>query len=623
MILFFLCVLGINQNQFDAATAVLRSYFNCDNTVATVGSRYYEPSEMACGARLRYLNNYEIQYTRGDIIIGDQAAETLYVTGYFYNNGNIIIINDGVLNVKNADFNLDGNIMISNSGKAFIDSSSAKFLQHYIYQYIISVVDSGYFSLTNADTRFNGYPINVFLQGDARIFMDNVVNQDWITAVIFERGNVFLNDVGITGEWLFDHSTYAEFHNVNNLLTWYFFNDSSLVDFVFPAGDTVYGYYFDSTLSGVSGVGYHVEIDSSTDCMWAVIPLRGSDITINDSELRVTGLMFEGVDSFDISGLVNGLHYNDYVLPITDRNYHLINTSVQTWNLYPSDSSYVHLTSSIFGELCGFANSYTVIENAFCDGSGGHIEASSNAFVCVVLSSIMTDVITKDHGICFLGYCSMPLGHIWITGSSVGIIVNSQFPEEPVVSDTSIVFVAAVTAPSEASVDDTVGIIGSAWVDVGPYQPLDFDHYQLFYRLAGDSVWSPVAGQRYVEVRWDTLDYWNTAGLVPGDYEVRLVLKDTAGDSVEALKQIRLTAQTVVEKRFPPVLSPGVEVKRLGPRLFYIDRGISKVMIDIYDITGRKVHQLREDERYWKAPGSGIYFLKGGDTPLSEKLVAF
>lgn len=622
MILFLLCVLTIDQNQLDAAMELMRDYSNRENTVTTE-VRYSELRESPCRAPMQYLHDYEIPYTRDDIIIGDQAAETLYVSGYFYNHGNIIIINDGVLNVKNADFNLDGNIMINNSGKALIDSSSVNFLQHYIYQYAIVATDSGYFSMTNSSSRFNGYPINLNLQKSARLYMDNVVHEDWITAVIFENGNVVLNNVGICGEWLFDHSAYAEFHNTRTLLTWYFLGDSSYIDFTFPPGDTVYGFYFDSTLSNISGINYHVEIDSAVDCMWAAIPLKGSDVTIRDSELRVTGLMFEGVDSFDVSGLVNGLHYNDYLLPIADRNYHLINTSVQTWNLYPFDSSYVHLTSSIFGELCGFADSYTVIENAFCDGSGGHIEASSNAFVFVVLSSIMTDVITKDHGICFLGYCSMPLGHIWITGSSVGIIVNSQFPEEPVVFDTSIVFVAAVTAPSEASVDDTVGIIGSAWIDVGPYQPLDFDHYQLFYRPAGDSVWSPVAGQRYVEVRWDTLDYWNTAGLVPGDYEVRLVLKDTAGDSVEALKQIRLTAQTVAEKRFPPVLSPGVEVKRFGPRLFYIDRGISKVMIDIYDITGRKVHQLGEDERYWKAPGSGIYFLKGGDTPLSEKLVAF
>ncbi len=55
-----------------------------------------------------------------DLIIGDTPAETLSVTGYFYHEGNIIIINDGVLRVKNADFNLDGNIYIINQGEAAV-----------------------------------------------------------------------------------------------------------------------------------------------------------------------------------------------------------------------------------------------------------------------------------------------------------------------------------------------------------------------------------------------------------------------------------------------------------------------------------------------------------------------
>lgn len=618
MILFLLSFLTVEQNILDRANEVMKVYYkNPVNIEFNYGPQQHYPAQ----ALARYLHPSELNYTRGDIIIGDQAAETLYVAGYFYNNGNIIIINDGVLIIKNADFNLDGNILINNSGRALIDSSSVNFLQHYIYQYGIVVTDSGYFSMTNSNSRFNGYPINLNLQKYGQLDMDNVVHNDWITAVIFENANVMLNNVGICGEWLFDHNAYAEFHNTNTLLTWYFLGDSSYLDFTFPAGDTVYGFYFDSTLSNVSGIDYHVEIDSATDCMWAVIPLRGSDATIRNSELRVTGLMFEGVDSFDVSGLVNGLHYNDYVVPIVDRNYHLVNTSVQTWNLYPFDTTYVHLTNSIFGELCGYASSYTIIENAFCDGSGGHIEASGDALVFVAASSIMTDVISKEHGIIFLGYCSMPLGRIWITGASFGVLVNTQFPEDPIVRDTSIVFVGAITAPSEASVDDTVGIIGSAWIDAGPYQPLDFDYYQLFYRLATDSTWIPVADARYTEVRRDTLDYWNTVGLSAGDYDLRLLLKDTAGDSIEVLKRVRLLTQPVAEDQSSKEAGYGFEVRLMNGRLFYIKTASLHPVIDIYDILGRRIKQLKKNENYWQAPGSGIYFIKLRPTGRTKKIV--
>jgi hypothetical protein len=381
---------------------------------------------------------------RAELIIGDTPAETLSVSGYFYNQGDIVIVNDGVLEVKNADFNLDGNIFIANHGKATFDSSDVNIVQHYIYQHLLFVSDSAYCSITNSETSFSGYQLSVSIAFDGEFNMQNVTNQDWITAGVQHTASVTLRNVdGYTGEWLFLDDCYAQFKHVDYLLTWYFFPPSSVVDFDFPEDDTLYGFYLDSTLANVSGVGYHVEIDSSTDCMWATIPLRGSDVTVRDSELRVTGLMFEGTDTFAISGLVNGLDYSDWVLPVSDRTYRLINTSIQTWNLYPDDTTNITLSSSIFGELCGFTDSYTTIQNAFCDGTGGHIEAAHRSFLAVYTSSIFADVISKDRGICLLANCAMPYGRIWATGASIMVIVNTTFPEDPIPSDTSVVFVAS------------------------------------------------------------------------------------------------------------------------------------------------------------------------------------
>ncbi|MCX7996085.1 MAG: hypothetical protein N3A65_10035 [candidate division WOR-3 bacterium] len=53
----------------------------------------------------------ELEIT-ADIIIGDTHNETLSVSGYFYNSGNIIIVNDGVLRLRNTGSNLDGNICV-------------------------------------------------------------------------------------------------------------------------------------------------------------------------------------------------------------------------------------------------------------------------------------------------------------------------------------------------------------------------------------------------------------------------------------------------------------------------------------------------------------------------------
>ena len=558
---------------------------------------------------------------RGDLIIGDTPAETLSVSGYFYNQGDIVIVNDGVLEVKNADFNLDGDIVIANHGKATFDSSNVNIVQHYIYQHLLFIIDSAYCSITNSETSFGGYQISFSIAFNGEINMQNVTNRDWITAAVQHTATATLRDIeGYTGEWLFLDACYAEFKHVDYLLTWYFFSPSSVVDFDFPEEDTLYGFYLDSTLANVSGVGYHVEIDSSTDCMWATIPLRGSDVIIRDSDLRVTGLMFEGKDSFAISGLVNGLDYSDWVLPVSDRIYRLINTNVATWNLYPDDTTNITLSSSIFGELCGFTDSYTTIQNAFCDGTGGHIEAAHRSFVAVYSSSIFADVISKDRGICLLANCAMPYGRIWATGASILVIVNTTFPEEPIPTDTSIVFVSSITAPSSGCIEDSIGIIGSAWIDKGPYQPLDFDHYKLYFRRRGEEILTPFPDTKYQEVRGKTLDYWNTAGLTEGDYELKLVLKDNAGDSIEAWKQISLSEASGINGK---INIPDFSIKQVDSRLFYIETRPDITEIDIYNISGRLIKRITDNKAYWLAPASGVYYLRNNKKDISKKLVVY
>jgi len=617
--LMFLLICAFNQPIVDKALFFIEDIYD---TPSTLYRQQGEPLTWA-GALQQYCADIQqLIPGRGDIIVGDEPSETLSITGYFYNNGDIIVINDGVLQIDHADFNLDGNIIAMNQGIVDVDSSQFTILQHFIYHRILSTVDSAQFTITNSTTDFNGYQINLNVQGWGDFTMTDVVNRDWITAVVMHDASAVLSKVDLMGEWLFLDRCTATFEHVDYLITWYFCQDSSVVDFIFPTGDTVYGFIFDSSLVNVSNVDYHVEIDSSTGCLWAMIPLRGSDVTIRDSDLRVTGLMFEGTDSFMITGLVNGLHYVDFTLPVQDRTYRLINTTVQTWNLYPSDSSIVELSSSIFGELCGFSNSFTTIQQAFCDGSGGHIEASSSATVLVVLSSIFADVITKEHGICLLAHCSMPYGRIWATGSSVMIIINTQFPEEPIPRDTSIVFVAAVTGPSEAMVDDTVGITGSAWIDPGPYNPIDFDHYRLYMRLVGDSTWQTIGSVQTQEVRYDTLDHWITNGLQDGDYEVRLVIKDVAGDSVEALRQVKLRSTGINEQSLYCNRSD-LTCDRIRSGIYRITSSIADPAIHIYDIAGKHIAAFDKSEVLWRAPACGVYFIRENKGQVTKKIVVF
>jgi hypothetical protein len=216
----------------------------------------------------------------------------------------------------------------------------------------------------------------------------------------------------------------------------------------------------------------------------------------------------------------------------------------------------------------------------------------------------------------------MIYGRIWVTGSSMMIMINTQFPEDPVVSDTAIVFVAAVDGPSTASTGDTVAVLGSAWITPGPYHPYDFGAYRLYYRITDDTAWTPVHEEQYIEVHRDTLGFWNTVGLEPALYDVRLVLKDDVGDSVEALKQIMLTNTGQFNGNGDSIASDGIVLYQEGHRAFRI---ITSVLHDvrIYDILGREITRIAGQETVWLAPASGVYFIKDTRGVLSRKLVAF
>ncbi len=626
LLLLQLCCF-FDQGSIDRALVEIHKYYattlNTNQKSNIEGQQYY-------GDFTRFFKKEVYSSLRADIIVGDTPAETLYISGYFYNAGNIIVINDGVLRLNNAHFNLDGNIYLLNKGKMLVDISTLKFLQDYIYQYGILLGDSVELVFANSTTSYNGFPFSLSVNDHAQVIIQNVVNNDWTTAVVSGNANVLINHAGITGEWLFTDACFARFNSVDNFLSWYFFPESSVVSIKFPDGSNVNGFYLDSTLNNINGIDYHVEIDSSTNCMWAAIPLKGSNVSIDSSLLRVTGLLFGGNDSLLVSGLVNGLYYEDYVLPISDRYYHLTNTTVQTWNLYPFDTISLELFSSIFGELCAYGNSYVYLHNAYCDGSGGHLESSDNAFLLTTLSSISADIISKGRSTCIIGYCAQPLGNIWVTGASIMLIVNSIFPLEPVPSDTALVFVAGIDGPTNGSVDDTIAILGSAWVDKGPYQPLDFGYYQVFYQVLGDTAWIPVSDSFVSEVRRDTLCNWNTYGLNPDVYVLRLVLKDNAGDSIDCLKAINLYESYTSEKSefavfcfrvFPNPFDDFIVVEQKH------DRAITRdLCCSIFDNTGRVVFKRMIGDKAvinTKTLARGVYFvcIDSGNQKIFRKII--
>ena len=84
--------------------------------------------------------------------------------------------------------------------------------------------------------------------------------------------------------------------------------------------------------------------------------------------------------------------------------------------------------------------------------------------------------------------------------------------------------IATITSPSPSDrviVGQTVQIVGSAYVD-------DFSKYTLEVGQGDNpSTWTPITDQRPQAVDQALLGVWNTTGLQPGRYQLRLHVFDS------------------------------------------------------------------------------------------------
>jgi len=524
---------------------------------------------------------------KADIIIGDTPGETLRITGSYQVDGNIILINDGVLIVKNASLTLKGSILGNNNSEVLIDSSYIHFPQIHIYQYGIFLYDSSYFEMKNTEIFGNFMPLNFGLTGNVIVNMTgNNFDNAFFTTVLFGASELTLNKGNLPGEYIMMDSSKAHFKNIDSLLLWLHLVDQSSVDFQFPRGFLT-GFVFDSTLPNVSGIKYHVDIDSSSGVMWGLFPSSGCDAVIRNSEIRTIGIFLEHTNNDTLRNLINESFYTSYKLTLTDRNFTLDSTYVHTWSIYPWDTSFTVLNYSIVGEVLSMGNSFIISHNFFLDGSGGHLEATDNSVNIVYLANLTCDVITHLNGIQIIAYSSQLYGSMWVRDNSNLVLLQSEYSSPPVLYDSAYLIVGKIDRLTEYNTDDTLYIIGDAFADRGPLNPSNFDleHYTLHYMYVNDTIWNFI-GYYNTEKRNDTLGKWVTQGLTEGTYFLKMILYTIRGDTFELTKQVNL---------YPVKINEKAEIKLKKD----IQRGV-------YDITGRKLEFSRNFRK-------GVYFIKKGN----------
>ena len=552
-----------------------------------------------------------------DIIIGDEPAETLLITGPWTHIGNIYIIGDGVLRFTHARSAITGNIVVMNTGKLLADSSFLGFEQECMYQHNILITDSAEMTVQACTTDFGGYSKGVVVRGESRYTLTNVFFNDWTATWLFDKGKANLRNINNAGEYLISDSSDVEFNQIDSLLIWFYYTDGCDISFTYPDDSLVCDFTFSDSVPGIDNVGYQVAIDSCQNVSWAILPMHGCNATIDSSHISIIGILMMGNDTLVVKDLNNFRFYTDYITPISDRYLRLVDTYVNVWAAYSGDSSYAEVCSCTIFDIETWDESKMVGYDFEMDGYGkGSIMTMESSTAFFSNAIINGRVLCRNSS--YLAFANSSIDEGWIQAfdSSTVLLVGSSFIDEPVAFDCALAWVTSIDSPSTAFVDTTIDIFGSAWLDAGPLNPTTFDRYKLYWAFPGDSVWTLIVDS-IGQVHSDIIAKWNTSGLSVGEYDLRLTSWDSEGDSLTAIKSISLSAMGIaVENNFPEYVDINVFPNPFNSSC--VITAPAGAEIEIYDLLGNPVWseiipRSGPAEMVWtpdKTIPSGIYLVK-------------
>ncbi len=548
----------------------------------------------AAGTVLNYHENrphrFLVPSNKGMTFINSDTlyvGDTLGIKGEWLRNGPIVIYNSGLLHFSGAQATILGDIYLLNEASLLADSSILYIPQAYFYQRAVVATGGSKVIYRNTTVDHSGLSHSILLVDSARLELINVINRGFTTNGIYHHSSVYVDGINQAGEYVIVDESSLEFHNAKTVLLWHQFPDNAEVDFVFPEGDSVNNYQFDESIAGVTGIGYSVLLDNCTDVMWGMMPATGSDITITGSEIRAIGLWFMGSDTVDVNGLVNNSYYDDFQAPLDDRKLRLIDCNVTTWSIYPMDQSVVNLSGCIVGEIGAGKRSTLMGSQFFCDGSGGYVWTSDTSFMLAGFSYTSGYVRSQANSILYYAYSSLSGGYLSALQNSVIMAIQCTLPEEPRAYDNGVAWYALIEGPSEAYAGETVQVTGSAWIDRTPTSELmDFGSYRLFYQESESTGWKEIPVDSLNEKRKEPLGIWNTAALTPGQYIIKLVIRDNWGNTAEAMKTISLQPSFAIEEPVKNTFSiyPNPANDRIT---ILLPAGFENFQVSISDLIGR------------------------------------
>lgn len=487
-------------------------------------------------------------------VIGlNDPGETVIITSDQRVDGDIILQQQAVLEVREAELRIAGTITLLGDAQLKLTSATLQIEQSFAYEHGIVVHEQARLEWNDSTVRTWG-SASVGIAGTSTAALQNIhVETGFLTWGLYQQSQVAINDCTHIGEFLPLDQTQLGFTDTTNYLLWVSLPPGATIDTSLPDGTAISNWTLGPASPEVSGLASTVTMQNCGDVMWGLMARDSVQARFTDTDFRVAGTWFDASDPITISSLVNGAYWSDAHWEWGTYQLDLVNCNVQTWNFYAFTDSYLIFEHCIVGEILSTGNARVDFVNSLCDGSGGYLGVEDQATMFLVLSTNLSQMTTKGNAMLFGLHSNFGSHQIHASDSSLMFFANSHYKGTPQLHDAATSFEYRID-PFEATAGDIVPVFGSARLRRGPGSPITLDHFELEYGIGSDPAsWQLITSS--TEEYWlDPLASWDTSGLTEGEYTLRLTLLNslTQPGEVVVTVPVRLWPPTSASSRVNP-----------------------------------------------------------------------
>ncbi len=528
------------------------------------------------------------------LYVGATPHDTMIVTGNWSYNGPIAVVNDGVLIFNNASATISGSLIVVGNGQVLATNSYFTFPQQYFYQWGLEGDGHGLIQMRHCTLDFNQTATPWSFADSSTVILQNVQFTSSASTIGLNAHSSFIIDTAnLLGEIVATDTCLLSLKNVDTVIVWHHVQRGAGLTWTFPNGYQLQHYAIGPDSAGVNNLQYTIELDNIAQVHWAVMPENLTDINISNSTIRSVAVIYRGLETGTAQGLVDKSTYVTSPTFFSDRTFALTNCSVQTWGVYPTDTTYVDISSCILGEIGTSGHGHTSCSSMLADGTGGYFWASGFGFQSASGCGFDCPLRAEQGGMAVTGFGAVSAATGYAIDSGILIMIQTPTISPPIAYDGSDIWVGMLP-PQTLDSGYIQALNGSAYILRGPTSHLmSFASYYVAYQLQGNTTWTIIDSIHHTPVTQGTLVNWNTTGVLPGHYNMQLIIKDNYNDSVTVPSGLDIVIGTPVttgisnntQSEFNIYPNPSTG------QLFIETGGMAVTGVNIYNSTGQLVYQ--------------------------------